>query len=356
MELSSILCYNIGYETLWNCKAAGEASPAHHPVAGKRQNVFVGCSKEDRMCKKFCFQMVEDLPEERRRRTKTQTCPRTSLQINKKAEKGSGGSSPKRPFSLWFSNRPLDIRAYRQCDLSALWHSLSSQPRMAYSPRFRMELSEAREAGPSKKRGRNKALETAYLASYKKKPKGSRLIWSSSTKVGSSLSQTSNAPGHLKGEPLISTTTTGRIEYLPLMLSQFLPNKDIFPFISDFIVKTLQGWKWSPSLNISLNTCGGISLSSGIGVPSTNAVTSGLFFLNIQGFMKNSFHHMLQSLTLQSISGVKQTQPYPTLYLRTYQSLNKNSRILYLESETLKSYYGHAFMLPIYHGGNDLFH
>lgn len=354
MELFFVLWYNMMHETIWKREAAGEASPTRHPVTEKRQNKSVGSSRRSRGFQKFCFQMVEDIPEERRRGIKTQTCFRSSLQVNQEAEEGSGKSSSKGTFSLRFPHRPLDTGAYRQANLPAFPSSLSPQPCMADSEEFRVELPETRTAGSSKKGKGNRTLEARHLAPYKKTPKGSKPTSSLSTKAGFCSSRILSAPGHLKEKLPTFTIGIDRTKYLPSMPLQSLRNKDACPSIPDFTLRTLPGWRWSPFSSSSLNICVGTSLFCGTEEPSISEETSSRFFLNIREFIKNSSQRMLQSLIPQNISGTKRTPLYPTWHLTIYQSLNKNSEGPFLEFEAPKNSCGHAFMLPIYPGRDKL--
>ena len=155
MELLFVLWYNMGHETIWYPKAVGKATPTRHSASEKRQNKFVGSRNKVRSIQKLCFEMVEDIPEERRRRFKTQTCIRSSMQINEGAEKGSGTSSSKWTSKSWLLNRSLDIGTYRQGDSSAFSNSLPSPSCMEDSERFRLEQSEARATGTAAERGRD---------------------------------------------------------------------------------------------------------------------------------------------------------------------------------------------------------
>lgn len=357
MELLHMLCYNILHETIWQPKAIGEAPPTRCPVTEKGQNNFVGSSGEVGIFQKFCFQMVEDLPEERGRRSKPQTCARSSSEINKGAEKGTGTSSSERRFKMWLPERSLDTEAYCQADISAFSHSLSSQSCMAGADKFGIELPKARTASRSERRKGNSKLETKYLAQYKKKPKDAKRISFLSTKADSCLSQILNAPGRSEGKHPTSIITTAQGRYPALMLSQYLPSENICLSTSNFITTTLQDWRWKPSSKSFLNSCRDLFLSCGIEVAFINIIKLEPYCLNIRESLMSSFQHMLQNLILQNMFGTRWIQPYPTLHLKIYQSLDRNSQNPSVGFRVLNNSCGLASTLPVYPGIHSfLFH
>lgn len=177
------ICYPMGYETLWNSQNSGNAKAPRHRLATIGQDVSVR-GGESRFLLKLCGTLAPGLPEERTQGAAAQTHSGTSSEALSGAKGEAAQTSAPRRSRRRIPHGPMDLGAYRPGDSQALWRTLPSRALLVSDERSAwLEQSEARKESQAKERGRNRALEAAHLAAYKKTPISLRPIWSLSTKA-----------------------------------------------------------------------------------------------------------------------------------------------------------------------------
>lgn len=347
--------YHRGYETPGNPTAAGETAPTRHPVAKKRQE-SVGSSPCPECFRKLCVSVVAELQEERPKRTKAHSHPRSSSKAFRVPEEETGGVAFERPPSRRLHHRLMDARSYCQADREALRCPVSSLSCLEASEDSGLELPETRASGPTEGRRGHRTLEEEQMAPDKKKPKKLGPIWSSSMKAASCLFLISNAPGPLKATPPFSTISTGKIASPPSMPSAYLLKEGEWPCISDSTPKTSRAWRCSVSLGTSFGICEAPLSFCGTGERSTSTARSRPCSLAIPESKWSPSQLMPLSSTRQSMFGTRQTPLYPTARPEICPIFGANFAALWPGYENPKIFSGHASSPANYRGQIESFH
>jgi hypothetical protein len=188
------------------------------------------------------------------------------------------------------------------------------------------------------------------VAPYKKKPKDLGPDWSSSMNLASCSFLTFVAHGLRKDKPRSSITFTSRIGFPPSMPWWYRRSGNAWRSISGFGTGILTVWMFVLSLKSCLNTSGTPWSCCGIGVRSTVVKKLSSFLQSIRGFIENIFRPMLLNLTLQNMSGIRLTAPFPTVCRRVWRSLWQCYGTQNDGSGDHQGSYGLASMHPISHG------
>jgi hypothetical protein len=194
MEIFCQLEYNKGHETPWEPKAAGKAASAGCSFVKDGQEPASHSTRFECFCK-FRVPVASGLSRERGSRIEAPADTRTSPQAGPRSKKAACSSAFKWPSGCRVSDRLMDLKPGSESDRPTVWRSISSEPRMEAPREPGMELSEARAAGFTAERRRDRALEEVSLAPYKKTPTDVGPIWSSSMNRASCSFRTLLAPG-----------------------------------------------------------------------------------------------------------------------------------------------------------------
>lgn len=356
MELSKLICYNMGHETPWIPRGTGEAPSTRDRVAERRQHDSVGCGAFGRSIKKLRFPMVPRVPGGRLQGPSLQGDPGTSAQaVSSRATQPIGDPSV-RSAGCRVSDRPLDFEAYYPNHSQALWGSVSSQSCMAVASGNGMELPEARTPGFTEKRERGRPLEGLPVAPYKKRPKDLGPIWSSSMSLASYLFPTFVVRGLRREKPRCSITFTNRPEFLRSMPCRCRRGGNAWYFISGSGGATLMAWMFG----LFSKSCSSISAAPwcccGTVGPSTGVKKSSGFLSIIRGFMWNTFRPMLPSLIPLNMSGTRRTALFPTVHPRTWANSRRCYETRRDGSGDHQGSFGLASMPPISLGQDSSFH
>jgi len=356
MERFNLFCYNMGHETPWIPRGTGKAPPARDRVAERRQDDSVCRSAFGGSIEKLCFPMVPRVPRGRVQGPSFKGDSRTSSEAVSKGEKEISGTTFVRSAGCRVSNRPLDLETDCPNHPQTLWHPLSPQSCVAGASRDGMELPETGAAGLTKERERDCALEGLSVAPYKKKPKDLGPIWSSLMSRASCSFQTSVALGLRKGKPRSFITSTNRTGFPPSVLCRCLQSGNAWLFISGLGRGILTVWMSVLSLKNCSNISGAPWSCCGIGGPSIDVKKSSSSFLNILGFIWNTFRPMLLNLTPQNMSGIRQIVPFPIVHQKAWPISKQCYETRYDDSGNPKDFFGLASLLRIFRGPDSSFH
>ena len=323
------------------------------------------CPKRARTCQhstgfkcfsEFGIPMASDLPRKRGWRVKAPTDARPSSQADRSSKEASCPGPFKRPSGGGVSDRFMDSKPGGQSDSPTVRRSLSSQPRVETPRRLGVELSEAGATCFTKRRGRDRSLETVPLASYKKTPTDVGPIWSSLTNRAFCLFRTLRGPGPRKGRLLFSTIFTNRIVFRPSMLWPYRQNGNVWPCTFNFELGILQDWISTLSSNIYF-----IIFEAPLFYYGTEALFTGgkrlsNTFLNTLVSDRSISRPMRRNLIRQSMFGTIWTECLPTVLPRIWRSSKGSSEIQPGKSVNPRSSFGHVSMLLICLGQDKSFH
>jgi hypothetical protein len=340
------------HETKRNPKATREATPTCDRIAEKRKQL-VGSSKRNRVFSKFGISLAAVLQTRRRGVLEIKACARATDKTEIQPETCFNPHSIKGCSFLGLRHGFMDHPASSQSNRETLWHNLSSEPSLAFSNIFGVELPEAREKGTGTGRVINPTMETLQMAPYKKKPNGLAPTLSFLTKAGFFLFPVSGAPGRL-GDKLRTCPwqETGQ-KYPPFLLSVFLQKENMLPSIFDFIpVKMYALQKWNDFCTIFfiilkdlLSFCGIVAWFTGLRWL--------LDFLNdTRELIPISFRGTHPNLILMNLYGHSLKEPLQTQFLRIWFILKKHFCHLCRGFEIHRNSYGLVYMLLICHGNN----
>ena len=250
----------------------------------------------------------------------------------------------------------MDLKPGSQSDRPTVRRSISSQPRVETPRRLGVELSKARAANFTKRRGRDCSLEAVPLAPYKKTPTDVGAIWSSLMSRAFCSFRPLRGPGPRKGRPLFFTTFTNRIVFRPSMLWPYRRNGNVWPCTFNFEPGILPAWISKLFSNICFAIFGVPLFYYGIGEPFIDGKRLSNISLNIPASKRSIFLPMPQNSIHQNMFGTKRTVCSPIVRPRTWQSLRGSSGIQPGESENLRGSFGHVYTPLICHGQDNFFH
>lgn len=347
--------YNSGYETPWNPRATGKAAQAGDSFVQSGQEP-AGHSTGFKFVSEFGIPMASHLPRERGWRVKAPTDARTSCQTDRSPKEASCPDPFERSSDCRVSDRCMDFKPGGQGDPPTVRRSLSSQPRMETPCRLGVELSEAGTTGFTKKRGRDRSLETVPLASYKKTPTDVGPIWSSLTNRGFCSFRTLLGRGLQKGRLPSSITFTNRIVFRPSMLWPCRRNGNVWLCTFNFVLGTLRDWISTLSSNICFAIFEAPSFYYGTEGPFIDGKRLNNTSLSIPDSSRSIFQPMRRNSIRQNMFGTKRTGCSPIVLLRTWQSSKGSFEIQPGKSANLRSSFGHVSMLLTYLGQGKCFH
>ncbi len=213
MERFSFFCYNRGYATPWKPKRAGEAATKRHRAIEKGESKSVGRCPLAGGIQKLRLAMVSRIP---RKGPQWPTPPGSSRAADKaliKTERRFGQVTTRWATGVWISDRSLDPAAGGSGNSEGIWHSISSQPRLAVAFGDGVELPKAGTPGLTAERRRDCSLEAPPLAAYKKTQQDLAPLCSFWMKVAFCSFRRSPALGLRRGRPPIVTTSINSIGF-----------------------------------------------------------------------------------------------------------------------------------------------
>lgn len=241
-------------------------------------------------------------------------------------------------------NRLVDAGTYRTVDSSAVWYRVPSSPCVAYPVKSGLELSKTRTQGAATKGERNRELEAASLAAYKKTLKSLAPTWYLKMKAGSCSLPMFAEPGHPKGKLLMYTTGLNKTKYPLSVRSLFRP------FIKRCGSLFASEAEISPAVMLSnfflicLNTYKGTSSFSGMEAPPIRASSLQRSLTNIPGFIRKDSRLMPRNLIRWSISGARRMLRYLTELLSIFQNYRLNYINILAEYDHRNNYSDRVFM------------
>ena len=355
MEISLQLEYNRGHETPWNPRTVGKAAPAGHPFVQSGQEPASHCTGFE-CFSEFSIPMASDLPRKRGWRVKAPTDARPSSQADRSSKKASCPGPPERPSGCGVSDRYMDFKPRGKGDPSTVRRSLSSQSRMETPRRLGVELSEAGATCFTKRRGRDRSLETVPLASYKKTPTDVGPIWSFLMNRVFCSFRTLLGLGPRKGRLPFSTTFTNRIVFRPSMLWPYRRKGNVWPCTFNFELGILRDWISTLSSNICFAIFEAPLFYYGIEAPFIGGKRSNNISSNIPGSTRSISLPMRRNSIRQNMFGTKRTECLPIALPKTWQSSRGSSETQPEESANPRSSFGHVSTLLICLGRGSFFH
>jgi hypothetical protein len=355
MEICLQLKCNTQHQTSWNPRAAGKGAKAGYPFVQIRQkpaNDRTGseCFSE------YCIPLASGLPRERGSRVKAPTESRPSSQAEQSSKKLSCPDPVEQPFGWWVWDRLVDLKPGSQSDPQAIRRSISSQPRMKTARRLGVELSEGGAASFTKRRGKDRSLETVPLGPYRKTPTDVRPIWSFLMNRAFCCFRTLHGPGPRNGSPPFFASFTNRIVFRPSMLWPYRQNGNAWPCIFNFELVISQGWISTLSSNICFPifevplSCYGTEASFPGGKRKTNISS------NIPASRRSISVLMRRNSIRPNMFGTRWTICSPIVLSRTWHSSRGSSEIQPAESANPTSSFGHASTLLICLAQDSSFH
>ena len=355
MEISFQPEYNRGYETSWNPRATGKAAPAGHSFVQGGQEP-ASHSTGFKCFSEFGIPMASGLSREGGWRVKASTHAWPSSEADQSSKRPSCPTPFKRPSGCGVSDRFMDFKPGGQGDPPTVRRSLSSQPRVETPCRLGVELSEARAACFTKRRGRDRSLEEIPLAAYKKTPTDLGPIWSSLMNRVFCSFRTLLGLGLRKGRLPFSTTFTNRIVFRPSMLWPYRQNGNVWPCIFNFEPGILQDWISTLSSNTCFIIFGDRLFSCGTEALFTDGKRLSNTFLNTLVSDRSISRPMRRNLIRQSMFGTIRTECLPTVLPRIWRNSKGSSEIQPGKSVNPRSSFGHVSMLLICLGQDKSFH
>jgi hypothetical protein len=338
------------YETTRNTSAARTAPPSGDPTLEAREAVFVFSRSLAGSIQELRVPMASVLSKEGLSGSSAEVHSGTPDETFRYPEKKTGSDSSKGTIGLRLSDRPLDFKAHRRTNKKTVWHTLSSQSRLESLGRDGMELPEAGTPRAPKERRRNRSLEALSVAAYKKRPKSLAPTSYSWMKAAFCLFPILPVRGPQKDKRLSFATSIDKTGFLPSARFRYRLLRGVSPCISVVVRRTLRVWTYAPFLKSLPDILKDRWFCSGIVGLSTGAQKSRNGFLDIQGFIRNSFRLMRLNLTLLSMYGTKRTVLSPTAFRKTCGNLKGYSKDPLPESVAPRSSFGLVSMHPIYHG------
>ncbi len=340
-------------ETPWNPKGAGTAAPASHPALGSKDKAG-RYRKEAGLFDSLRPPLESGTKNPRTERTGFQTRSRTSAEIKRAPEAVIGkGSLKRRPKERLFHGA-LDTASDRPGNRETLRSFLPPGTRMESSPFHGLELSEAGKTGPGERRGKGKAVETPYLAAYKKSLGSLKSLSFSSTKAVSRLSLASERPGVFAARlRSLKSPVTGR-RSLRSRRSVSPPAENTldstFVFTSPRISGAVKPWDFSAIFSSTLN---GDSFSSGIEAPSTSRGRSNVSLRTTSESEPFTSPRTPRNLILPNSSGPTSSARRLTVFPETPPTLKGALRNRLADWEALRDFSGLVSEPLNFHGNRD---
>jgi len=335
--------YIAWHETTRKRPTVGTPPPTGDPAAAPEQN-RVGHSSIARCLEELCCPMARGLQKTWLESAAAETHAGASTPLVDSAENEARKVSAERSDCGRVFNRSLDLGADSQSDRETFPCDLSPESCLATLARHGMEMSKTRTPRTPKERRSHSALDTARLATDKKKPQNLAPISYSWMKVGFCSSPMFGAPGLQEARHRTSTIGSSKIESLPLGLSAYLHSGDTpdFTCSSDRATSTMK--MSSSSCCISLGTCEDRLCCCGIGEPSTVIIPSNRSLISIQDCIQSFSLRTRPNLTRRNTSGIEPT----SLSLIASPTLSRICRVvcirLHAGSELLRNVSSRVFM------------
>ena len=345
----------MGYETLWSPRTAGKAAPGGHPVVEGGKEPASRRTRFECFCE-FRVSVAPGLPSERGSRTETPTNPGPATQADRRSKKAACPSAFKWPSGPRVSDRYMDFKSGSQSDRPTVRRSISSQPCVETPRGLGVELSEARAAGFTEKRGRGLSLEAVPLAPYKKTPTDVGPIWYSSMNRAFCSFRMLRGLGRRKDRRPFFTTFTNKIVFRPLMLWPYRRNENVWPSIFNFGLEISPAWISALFLDICFAIFEVRLSYYGTEARFIGAKRLTNLFLNIPGSRWNISPPMRRNLTRQNMFGTKRIVRFPMGRPRTWQSSRGSSEIQPGGSENPRSSFGLVSTRLICLGQDNSFH
>lgn len=354
MDIHSIICYAMGYATLWHPSAAGSTKTSSRSSTASWQDVSI-CGRDSKLLDKLCSALGPELSPRWGSRSSVEANTWASAAVLPVAEAQAPATAEQRALRSRIHDRPLDPATDCQADRKALRDSLPPGPCVAGDDESRMDVAEAATSGHTKRRGNHRPLEEIRVAGYKKKPEDLGPISYFSTKAGFSSSLTSARPGHRSGRRPSSDTAIGEIGFLPSLPSPYPRCGSGLDFTSVCTASTSLVWRSSDSCTTFSGTCAGRLYSFGMAAPSTGVSSLRSFCAATSASMCIGSRPIPRSLTLTSSCGQRPNTPCPTVRPRTSLCLDADSVAQSTASETPSDFFDPVFMLRICHGLDDVY-
>src|SRR5262245_5052397 len=206
--------YPWGHETPSNSDPIGTASPPSHPLVAARQSSSQDCL-DGRRRTGVRLALGANLPGVWDAGLTRPAHSGASVLSLRRAENPLGPGVTARGTRCRVPDRIVDVGAQRHSNLERISCSLPPQCAVASLTRHGLELSEARAALVSARRGSDCTLEALPLAAYKKRQHAWGRTWFSWTKVAFCSSPTLNVLGLHRDKPLTAPCGTNKGESTP---------------------------------------------------------------------------------------------------------------------------------------------
>ena len=250
----------------------------------------------------------------------------------------------------------MDLKPGSQSDRPAVRRSISPQPRVETPSKPGVELSEARAASLTKKRGRDCSLEAVPLAPYKKTPTDVGPIWSSLMNRAFCSFRTLLGLGLRKGRRPFFTIFTNKIVFRPSMLWPYRRNGNVWPSTFNFGLGISRAWISTLFSNICFAIFEVPLFYYGTEEPFIGGKRLTNLFLSISASRWNISLRMRRNLIHQNMFGTKRTVRSPIVRPRTWPSSRDSSEIQPEGPENPRSSFGHVSTLLICLGQDNSFH
>jgi hypothetical protein len=215
---------------------------------------------------------------------------------------------------------------------------------MAYPTELGMELPKAGAQGTTTKGGRNRELEAASLAAYKKTLKGLVPTWYSRMKADLCSLPMSDEPGRPKEKPLMYTIGSNKTKYRLLERSRFRPYIKGYNSLSASDPGIFPADMLFNFSRTCLNIYEAIFFFFGMEVPFIKAKWLPSSLKNILAFVPKDSLLTPQSLIRWSTSGVRQMLHYLTEPLPISPNCRLNYISILAEYDHQNNYSGRVFM------------
>lgn len=344
MDINSIIVYAMGHATPWDPSTTRRTKTSCRRSVAGWQDVPV-CGGDAERFHKLGSALGAGLSPRWGSSPEVQTnagAPPTVVQVAKAQAPRTVGARCGRGRIY---DRAVDSAAHCQADRETFRDSLSLWSCVAGDDGPKMDMAEAGAPGHAEKRASHRTLEETGVAQVKKKPKDLGPISYSSTKADSSSSLTCAKPGRRLAIPPSLNTAIRGSGFLPSPPSPSPHRATGLDFTSVSTAPILRGWRSSASCVTFCATCTDRLCSSGMAAPSTGASSSRSSFANISGSMCIDSRPMPQSSIPMSLYGPKPKILWPMARQKMLSSLDVDSAAPCIESETLKGFFGLAFML-----------
>lgn len=303
MDTHLIISYLGGHETSRYTPESGEASTPGNPSAEGGQAVSRRCHERGFVAE-FSGSVAAIIPKGRKAGIAREAFAWPNTVVDPATEGTFGPAAPSRSNGNRLCDKPVDVAPHWRSHPSRVWRSLYHTQCLEVDARHGLELSKAEQARPGAQRASHTVLETARLASHKKKPQHLEPTWASLTKAGSCSSRRSLAHGLRRDEPPCLRRPAIGPKSPPSPLSPSHLNAGAWGCIVDFIPTRTSALRRSfSSFDTFCATYGDRLFFSGIVDCHTEPKPSLSSYRPIRDCICISYRHMPQNSTRTNLSG-----------------------------------------------------